>query len=123
VADESQAGHWKTVFEDHPEFFRLDTEREKASLVWRRQYPRRYHVDQERHLSLEEFKSLSAEEKDRVSRYPLTAEDIKALIDAAIKLHATAVASKQEKRWWVTLASSAIGGLVGALIGAFYGRA
>jgi hypothetical protein len=37
VADESEAEHWKTVFEDHPEFFRLDTDREKASLVWRRQ--------------------------------------------------------------------------------------
>lgn len=61
--DESHAGHWKTVFEDHPEFFRLDTEREKASLLWRRQYPRRYHVDQERRLSLGEFESLSAEER------------------------------------------------------------
>jgi hypothetical protein len=66
---------------------------------------------------------LSADEKTRVSRDPLTAEDIKALIDAAIKLHATAVASKQEKRWWVTLATSAIGGLVGALIGAFFRKA
>ena len=30
-ADESQADKWKTVFLEHPEFFRLDSTKEKAS--------------------------------------------------------------------------------------------
>lgn len=41
VADKTQADKWKTIFIEHPEFFRLDSAREKASLVWRRQFPKR----------------------------------------------------------------------------------
>jgi hypothetical protein len=52
-ANKFRAKHWQTVFTEHPEFFRMDTAREKASLVWRRQHPKRYHVDQERHITLE----------------------------------------------------------------------
>jgi len=33
AADTSKADHWKKVFEEHPEFFRLDTDRKMASLV------------------------------------------------------------------------------------------
>src|SRR5688500_18588789 len=40
--DSSKGDHWKTVFLEHPEFFRFDSKREKASLVWRRQYPKRF---------------------------------------------------------------------------------
>ena len=45
TANKNQGLYWKNVFEQHPEFFRLDSAREKASLVWRRQYPKRFHVD------------------------------------------------------------------------------
>ena len=38
-ADETKADYWRNIFMEHPEFFRLDTKKEKASLVWRRQYP------------------------------------------------------------------------------------
>jgi hypothetical protein len=38
-ADRNRADHWQAVFEEHPEFFRLDGERKKASLVWRRAVP------------------------------------------------------------------------------------
>jgi len=31
--DSSRADYWRIIFEQHPEFFRLDTERAKASLV------------------------------------------------------------------------------------------
>ena len=36
TANPNQAPYWKNLFEEHPEFFRLDGERERASLVWRR---------------------------------------------------------------------------------------
>ena len=29
TGDEKQAEHWKEIFEQHPEFFRLDAERKK----------------------------------------------------------------------------------------------
>ena len=60
--DEAQATHWRTVFEEHPEFFRLDTERKLASLVWRRQLPKWFHVDRWKELSEDEYVDLSSVE-------------------------------------------------------------
>jgi hypothetical protein len=116
-ADSSKGDHWRRVFEEHPEFFRLDSERQKASLVWRRQYSKRFHVDREERLSTEEFTALPDREKDRVSRDRLTPADIKTLIDTAISLHSRAVELQRESRWWVPLVSSALGGLIGAILG------
>lgn len=115
--DEAKAEHWKKVFEDHPEFFRLDTTRTLASLVWRRQFPKRYHVDRQQQLSEKECEKLSDDEQKRLSRPPLAPADIKTLIDAAINLHSRAIELRRESRWWVPLAG-AVGGLVGAIIGA-----
>ena len=113
--------YWKKVFIEHPEFFRLDSKREKASLVWRRQYPRRYDVDLEKKLTKEEYEALPEDKKDnRISRNPLTPDDIKTLIDTAIDLHSRALEQKKENRWWLPLVVSvvsAIGGLIGAIIG------
>ena len=93
TANKNQAFYWKNIFEQHPEFFRLDGERERASLVWRRQYPKRFHVDLEKRLSPEEFKAPSDDQKGRVSRDALTPQDIKALVDTAISLHSRALES------------------------------
>lgn len=118
--DEQRAGHWQQVFEQHPEFFRLDGERRRASLVWRRQYPRRYYVDEERTLTIQELGNLPADVRDtRVSRTPLTASDIGTLVKTAIELHSRALDAKKEMRWWLPLAtggSSLIGAIVGALL-------
>jgi len=119
TANKNQGLYWKNIFEQHPEFFRLDSAREKASLVWRRQYPKRFHVDLEKRLSVEEFKALPDEQKARVSREALTPDDIKALVDTAINLYSRALESEHARKWWIPLASSAIGGLVGAILGAF----
>ncbi len=119
TANKNQALYWKNVFQQHPEFFRLDGAREKASLVWRRQYPKRFHVDLEKRLSVEEFQALSDDQKSRVSRDLLTPDDIKTLVDTAISLHSRALESEHARKWWIPLASSAIGGLLGAILGAF----
>ncbi len=115
--DRSKGNYWKKVFEEHPEFFRLDTTRTMASLVWRRHLPKRFHVDRGSALTDEELKALGTEEQERVSRSPLSPPDIKALVDTAINLHSRAVDMQREGRWWIPLASSAIGGLVGAVVG------
>lgn len=57
-ADEAQGEKWKTLFLEHPEFFRLDSSKEKASLVWRRQFPKRYDVSESRILTGEEYEAL-----------------------------------------------------------------
>jgi len=116
-ADEKQAGKWKGVFLQHPEFFRLDSAREKASLVWRRQFPKRFDVDAARVLSTTEYAALTPDQKTRVSRTPLTPGDIKALVDTAVSLHSRALEYQKDKRWWIALASAG-GGLIGAIIGA-----
>ncbi len=115
-ADESQSEKWKTVFLEHPEFFRLDSARAKASLVWRRQFPKRYDVDAERVLTSAEYHALSPEQQRRVSRVPLSSTDIKALVDTAVNLHSRSLEHHKDKRWWVALAGAA-GGLAGSVLG------
>ncbi len=116
TAGSSRGEYWQRIFEQHPEFFRLDGQRQKASLVWRRQYPKRFQVDEERVLTRGEFDALDERAKQRVSRVRLAPADIKALVDTAINLHARALEEQKEKRWWIPLAS-AISGLVGGVLG------
>ncbi|HWB02110.1 MAG TPA: hypothetical protein VG796_03735 [Verrucomicrobiales bacterium] len=117
---EANGVYWRGVFEDHPEFFRMDGKREKASLVWRRQYPRRYHVDLERTLRTEELDALSKEERsERISRVPLQPNDIKLLVDAAINLHTRALEFQKDRRWWVILFLTVIGSIAGSVIASY----
>lgn len=117
--DASLAEHWKIVFEQHPEFFRIDSTKTRASLVWRRQYPKLFHVDEERKLTKSEFEALSPVKKQRVSRIALGAGDIQSLLKTAIDLHSRAVEQQRERRWWlplVTAGAALVGGLVGAAL-------
>jgi hypothetical protein len=116
TADKSQADKWRTLFLEHPEFFRLDSARQKASLVWRRQFPKRYDIDEQRVLSNTEYDALSPAKKLRVSRIPLSSADIKAMVDTAVNLHSRALEQQRERRWWVALAGGA-GGFAGAVGG------
>ncbi|MBK8698178.1 MAG: N-carbamoyl-L-amino acid amidohydrolase [Saprospiraceae bacterium] len=115
--DESKADYWRKVLEEHPEFFRLDGKKEKASLVWRRQYPKRFNVDTETKITRDDFYALPDDKKLRISRNPLDAETIHSLINTAIDIHSRALQHQQDKRWWIPLIVSGIGGLVGAIIG------
>ncbi len=55
VGDKSKSDYWRDVFIDHREFFRLDESRTKASLVWRRSYPKNFNVDNQKHILQTEF--------------------------------------------------------------------
>lgn len=112
------AGHWKQVFTDHPEFFRLDSTRTKASLVWRRQYPKRYSVDAEKVLTKAEYDQLDDRQKLRVSRVPLSAQDINALTSLAVNIHARALEHKRDSRWLLVALLSGLFSLLGAFAGA-----
>lgn len=109
------------AIQQHPEFFRLDRQREKASLVWRRQYPKVYNVDTQAKITKEEYDNLLEPQKLRISRNPLEAETIKALVQTAIDLHSRALERLQDRRWGITLAASTIGGLIGAIPGGLVG--
>lgn len=116
--DRSKSAYWKRIFEDHPEFFRLDRERKLASLVWRRQNPKRFHVDRGL-LSVAECNALTPAEKEQSIAERLSDSDVKTLIDTAINLHARAVELQRESRWWVLLAR-AVGGIIGAILGTLF---
>ena len=119
-ANPAEADKWEAVFVEHPEFFRLDSARQRASLVWRRQFPKRYDVDTGRTLSYSEFDALGPDQKARVSRIPLAPDDIKALVDTAVNLHSRALEHQRDKRWWFILLASAGGGVLAAVIGAAF---
>ena len=113
--DENSGEYWRKVFEDHPEFFRLDSGRNKVSLVWRRTYQKLYNVDLDKKITRAEFDALSADQKARISRNPLSNGDISALINTAINLHSEELSHKRDSRWWIVGAF----GLGGVVIGAF----
>ena len=114
--DDSQAEHWQTVFEDHPEFFRMDSDRKKASLVWRRQHQKLFNVDTETKISPEQFDDLSREERSRISRSPLDSEELATLVNLAINLHSRALERTRDARWWLVGAFGLAGVLLGALV-------
>jgi hypothetical protein len=116
--DTKQADSWRKVFEDHPEFFRLDSKRERASLVWRRQHQKLFDVDRAQTISRADFDMLSDEQKKRVSRLPLSSSEIETLINTAINLHSRALESRQDQRWLVTALIGLLGVIVGAWIAA-----
>ena len=118
TGDGSQGDYWKRIFQEHPEFFRLDSARAKASLVWRRQYAKHYDVDSETRISPQEYKVLLPERKKRVSRDPLSPADIKTLIDTAINLHSRAVELQRDRGWWKSPLLTAVAALIGAVAGA-----
>ncbi len=109
--------HWKKIFLDHREFFRIDSTNEKASLVRRRAQPKNYNVDSLRTVSKAEYGQLSEEEKDRISRAPLEGSDIEALINTAIELHSQEISHKREKRLVYTVLLNGLPALLGVVIG------
>jgi len=112
---DTQADHWKAVFKDHPEFFRLDQSRKKASLAWRRTRQKLYNVDTEEKITRRAFDQLSVKERERISRSPLSSEDIGTLLNTAVELHSRALAHQREQRWWVTVVVTLLVAFIGYL--------
>jgi len=111
--------HWKAVFDEHPEFFRLTSDRRKVSLVWRRQFPRNFNVDEEP----EEFPDheIDGLTESRISRRPLRPSEVTELIGVAIRLHDRALEQQKAGVWWIPLATAALS-FMGALVGTHVGR-
>lgn len=100
------ADRWRTVFAEHPEFFRSTSEGDKVSLVWRRQFPRNFDVDAEpEHQPDHEIEGLT---ESRISRRPLTPAEVAELIGVAIKLHDRALEQQKARVWWLPLAAAGL---------------
>lgn len=114
---ESNADYWRNVFAEHPEFFRLNNDKQKVSLVWRRSYQRNFHVDRQEALTREQLDNLPDNERSfRLSRSPLTNSDTATLIATAVDLHSRAIASEQEKRWLLPSLVTILAVCVGAIL-------
>lgn len=116
-----KAPHWRKVFEEHPEFFRISSGGDRASLVWRRQFPKTYDVDKKIDVPLPEGQKQH-EDNDRLSRRPLEPSEITALISVASNLHDRALEQHKAGRWWVSLVTALLA-LLGALAGGWLSNA
>ncbi|NRA20199.1 MAG: N-carbamoyl-L-amino acid amidohydrolase [Oceanospirillaceae bacterium] len=112
--DPVSSADWASIFDQHPEFFRVISG--YASLVWRRAKTKNYHVERNTDLSKDEIGRLNETEKKKITRRPLDSSQVEALLNSAVQLHASALSHKKELRWWIPVAASLIGVLVGALI-------
>jgi hypothetical protein len=118
TGSEENFEHWKIVFIEHPEFFRLNHAKDRVSLAWRRSHQRTYHVDRNEILTKEECDSLGEQERnERLSRTPLNNNDIETLINTAINLHTRAIESEKEKRWMLPSLVTIVAVLLGAYLG------
>lgn len=114
-------GGWRQVFEEHPEFFRLHDKDQKtwAAMRWRWALDEDYDPELGRSLSSGEMKAASKAQRDRLTRPPLTPEQIETLMSTAVKLHATAIERARQARWWIPVVIPAITTIVGVLLGAW----
>jgi len=113
------AESWLSIFKEHPEFFRAGVEDNGMhTLVLRRARPRLFDTSTGEDITKEEYKVLAKDERDKISRRPLNAEQVLSLIQVAVSLQNQAVTRRQELRWWVHVVISALTALVGAFVGA-----
>lgn len=111
---------WTQVMTDHPEFFRLKDG--LAILVWRRSYDKSFDPDAGKAYTAEELErieSLPEEQQPSLTRQALTPDQITALIESAIKIHAAAIAYSQELRWRVPVLAGILGVLLGAVLNGY----
>lgn len=112
------ADHWEQVLREHPEFFRVNSHDNKASLIWRRQNPRNFDVDAEAEFLPDH--QITGDAYNRISRKPLAPTEITALIGVAVNLHDRAIEQQKARMWWIPLATAVLafaGGLLGTWIG------
>lgn len=116
LGDPTSASNWLQIFREHPEFFRINNEG-KVTSRWRHGYDRNFSVPEDRELSADELQNLSEDQKKGdLTRRPLEATQIEALLKTAIELHARGIAHVQEKRWLTPLLFALLGTVLGVVL-------
>jgi hypothetical protein len=121
---------WEDVFERHPEFFGKEIWKRKLEeegkevftyyLRWRRARERTINPDTLGELTnaeIEELKKNGKYNETRLARKTLTPAQIQTLLRAAIELQVRAIDFTKQSRWWLPIASGALG-FLGAIAGA-----
>jgi hypothetical protein len=102
------ASHWREVFDEHREVFRLSRIHEdEYSLVYRRAKSGKNATSEE----LEE-----GEQFEGKNRPPLMPEEISMLIDVALDLQKSMVEARTARRWWVAPVVTVIAGVTTVLV-------
>lgn len=115
--NEKNSDYWKTIFSEHPEFFRVGSDGRTASLVIRRQHPKLYDVDSGQLITTEIYRTLNQNQKMRISRAILSPSEIATLINTAIQIHTRTMERARDARWWLPLITAGAG-FIGAILGA-----
>ena len=117
------ADSWLDIFKEHSEFFHFHKDYEgndKISLVWRR--ARNWSWDTKTQeeidlIDLEDPEKWPPEiKKDRITRQPLTFDEITAVIEIAFNMYAQNITRRQEQRWWLPLLFGFLGVIIGSLL-------
>ncbi|CAN7448677.1 hypothetical protein [Rhizobacter sp. LjRoot28] len=108
------AKDWRVIFSEHPEFFRLSDE--WVSLRWRHGYDRTYSHEQGRDLTHDEISTLGEDQRGKLTRKPLTSDQLEALMKTAIELHSREIAHQQERRWLSPLLFGLLGIVLGSIL-------
>ena len=90
------AERWGRIFGQHPEFFRVNDHEKTASLVWRRENPKRFDPQRSVEITRDEFDALSPDRKNEMGRRPLDASEITSLISVAINLQSVRWNNKRQ---------------------------
>jgi hypothetical protein len=116
LGDPISAPRWIDVFRTHPEFFRINDEG-KVTSRWRHGYDRNISVSDYRELTTNELHSLTDDQKKSdLTRRPLEATQIEALLKTAIELHTRGIAHVQEKRWLTPFLFTLLGTVLGTVL-------
>lgn len=118
--DVTRENDWRTVFKEHPEFFRPASDGDKFSLVWRRQFRRNYRIDDEPEI-VPDYE-IDGSTDTRISRRPLSPNEVTELIGVAIRLHDRALEQSKAAVWWLPLVVAGMS-LVSVVVGAFLAAA
>lgn len=116
LENEHEKDDWLQVFYDHPEFFRISSDG-YVSLRWRHGYDRIYSVKDRKELSPQEIKEYKQQTgAEKLSRKPLTPEQIAGLMNTAIELHNGTIARRRERRWFAPLIFPVLGAMLGGIV-------
>src|SRR5215469_16988790 len=115
----SPDGKWDAVFTQHPEFFRLIEPNGDVASRWRFAFERTYNPRTNIHYTPEErHTKLTEEQRNALDRTPLRLDQVSALLNLAVELHARALAQAQDVRWKLQAAIGFFAGLLVAGLGA-----